>query len=107
MVKHCHKSGNSLGEQYLQQAAQSIHSVVCGIDTSLAQQDRGRRLMQLRAAFNVSPLISQDSPGRALVRCGELRKLCRTGLRRKLRGCVSCLLYVYASVPVLPLACAC
>lgn len=84
MAKQSHKNQNSSDEWYLQQAVWTIHQVVCTINTSISKKDRDKELLDLRRAFNVSPLISEENPGRVLVRTGELQKLCHNGIKCKL-----------------------
>lgn len=81
MLKHCQKTCNIQDDLYLQQAVVSVRQIVSTINTSINKRDRERELLLLQEAFNVSPLISQDSPGRTLVRTGVLQKLCHNGLK--------------------------
>mmetsp|Transcript_4104 Transcript_4104/g.7521 ORF Transcript_4104/g.7521 Transcript_4104/m.7521 type:complete len:407 (-) Transcript_4104:33-1253(-) len=85
MIKLCEKatpaSSSSDELTYLRHALKTIREVVITINDAISSRDRARELLELQQAFNESPLISVDSPGRALVRCGQLQKLCRNGYK--------------------------
>mmetsp|Transcript_23535 Transcript_23535/g.39974 ORF Transcript_23535/g.39974 Transcript_23535/m.39974 type:complete len:133 (+) Transcript_23535:377-775(+) len=93
MIKLCEKatpvSSSSDKLTYLRHALKTIREVVIIINDAISSRDRARELLELQQAFNESPLISVDSPGRALVRCGQLQKLCRNGYKRKLLSLIT------------------
>ena len=71
-----------------------MREVVHTINSAITTRDRERELLTLRHAFNVSPLLTNECPGRALVRCGYLQKLCRNGYKRE---CVYVCVCIHAS----------
>ncbi len=75
--------GDTEQETYLQEAIRTTNIIIRKIDTSILKKENAKKLLELQEAFNVSPLISTDCPGRELIRWGNLRKLCHNGYKSK------------------------
>ena len=67
--------------RYLEEAIRHVKGIVSVINSSIVKRDKDTQLLQLANSFNSCPLLSDECPGRELVRCDELYKLCHNGLK--------------------------